>query len=274
MSDHGTSNHFHVRGFDGDLVSLDVGVWQDAAGVWHPSTTPPMPGTEPAPEGGGRMNTNLVKRNGRSPSTEEMSALLEKYRDGELPEDAAMRTVLERMIDGTQVVSPSAMIHGSSRGGSRLPGIVVAPATARTVEFHAERWDATRRLRRREGGIERECHLSAGEWTYPLDEDDYTWPYLDSRGVGHRFDAVASTPLIPPRVRAAHDLSDKLVAFEAAPDDWTVIRDWREVIPPPRPRWDPMLLQHLVGDLYTVVAQWELTDLELAVLAGLEAARS
>lgn len=39
--------------------------------------------------------------------------------------------------------------------------------------------------------------------------------------------------------------------------------EWR-----PEPPKDPALLRHIGGDLYSVVAVWDLTELERAVLAG------
>lgn len=40
----------------------------------------------------------------------------------------------------------------------------------------------------------------------------------------------------------------------------------------PRPPGDPALLRHIGGDLFTVEATWDLTDLERAVLAGARSA--
>jgi hypothetical protein len=60
-------------------------------------------------------------------------------------------------------------------------------------------------------------------------------------------------PLIPPQHRPADDIASYHILWEAA---------WHEV-----PR-DPALLKHLGGDLYAVVAIWDLTDLEMAVLSG------
>jgi hypothetical protein len=70
---------------------------------------------------------------------------------------------------------------------------------------------------------------------------------------GNYLEARAIVPTIPPQHRPADDLAKYHILWEAT---------WDEV-----PR-DPALLKHLGGDLYAVLAVWDLTDLERAVLAG------
>lgn len=67
-------------------------------------------------------------------------------------------------------------------------------------------------------------------------------------------EADAIVPLVPPRLRPAAALSNYHVLWEA---------EWENI--PPR---DPVLLRHLAGALYAVVATWDLTPLERAVLEG------
>jgi hypothetical protein len=76
----------------------------------------------------------------------------------------------------------------------------------------------------------------------------------------------ALLPTIPPHLRPTRalyggrvpiDLSKFLVLWEA---EWQLDR----TVPP----GDPALLRHLGGTLYTVEAQWDLTPVEQAVLAG------
>ena len=65
---------------------------------------------------------------------------------------------------------------------------------------------------------------------------------------------VALTPSIPPALRPKHALSNYHILWEAV---------WQKA-----PPVDPVLLKHLGGSLYVVLAQWDLTPLEQAVLAG------
>jgi hypothetical protein len=62
-------------------------------------------------------------------------------------------------------------------------------------------------------------------------------------------------PLIPPRLRPRkHRIRGFHILWEV--DSWT-----------PLPSKDPALLRHIRGDLWSVVATWDLTELEMAVLS-------
>jgi hypothetical protein len=64
----------------------------------------------------------------------------------------------------------------------------------------------------------------------------------------------AVVPTIPVHLRPAGDLSEYFILFEA---------EWDKHAPP-----DPLLLKHVGGHMYSVLAQWDLTDVEKAVLEG------
>ncbi len=66
----------------------------------------------------------------------------------------------------------------------------------------------------------------------------------------------AVVPNVPPRLRPRAGLGNFHVLFEA---EWGL---------DPEPPVDPALLKHIGGDLYAVIAVWDLTELERAVLAG------
>ncbi len=68
-------------------------------------------------------------------------------------------------------------------------------------------------------------------------------------------DAKSVVPLIPPQFRPKFRLSNYHILWEAT---------W-ETVPS-----DPILLKHLMGNLYAVLAVWDLTPLERAVLAARE----
>lgn len=65
----------------------------------------------------------------------------------------------------------------------------------------------------------------------------------------------APVPLVPPRCRPKRPrLANLHVLWEV--ESWT-----------PAPSRDPALIKHIRGDLWAVLATWDLTDLELAVIA-------
>lgn len=70
----------------------------------------------------------------------------------------------------------------------------------------------------------------------------------------YRSSGEAIVPLIPPQFIPKFGLHNYHILFEA---------EWLK-----RPPVDPILLKHLGGMLYAVLAQWDLTPLEQAVLKG------
>jgi hypothetical protein len=70
------------------------------------------------------------------------------------------------------------------------------------------------------------------------------------------WDYRAMVPIIPPNLRPKFKLSNYHVLWEAR---------WEKSPPPPG---DPALLKRIGGDLYAVLAVWDLTPIERLVLAG------
>jgi hypothetical protein len=72
----------------------------------------------------------------------------------------------------------------------------------------------------------------------------------------------AMVPIVPPKHRPGNGrfhLGSYLVLWEV--DEWT----WSVSPPPPG---DPALLRHVAGDIYAVLATWDLSPLERLVLSG------
>jgi len=67
-------------------------------------------------------------------------------------------------------------------------------------------------------------------------------------------------PMVPADVRPKGDLRDFFVLWE--------VEQWADRALSSDPDRDPYLLRHIMGDLYAVVAEWDLTDLERAIMAG------
>jgi len=67
-------------------------------------------------------------------------------------------------------------------------------------------------------------------------------------------DAIALVPIVPPHLHPRAALGHYHILWDAV---WT-----------PAPPKDPLLLRHLAGQLYAIVAHWDLTPLEQAVLRG------
>jgi hypothetical protein len=84
-----------------------------------------------------------------------------------------------------------------------------------------------------------------------------SWPPRSQNSYRTQYRGRAMVPEVPLPLHPKHGLGNYHILWEA---------EW-EPIPPV----DPVLLQHLGGDLYAVLAQWDLTPIEQAVLRGLRA---
>lgn len=70
----------------------------------------------------------------------------------------------------------------------------------------------------------------------------------------------ALVPMVPADVRPSGNLRDFFVLWE--------VEQWSDRRLLAVPDYDPYLLRHIVGDLYAVIAEWDLTELERAIMTG------
>lgn len=80
--------------------------------------------------------------------------------------------------------------------------------------------------------------------------------------IGWGKSGFALVPMIPADVRPAEGQDKDYFIL------WEVER-WANRSLTARPSRDPYLLKHIAGELYAVVAEWDLTDLELSIMAGI-----
>lgn len=78
-------------------------------------------------------------------------------------------------------------------------------------------------------------------------------PFWNDRG-------YSLVPLVPPEHRKSHSLNSHFILWE--------VEQWSDVAIRSIPERDPYLLRRIGGDLYAIVAEWDLTDIERAVMAG------
>ena len=95
--------------------------------------------------------------------------------------------------------------------------------------------------------------ISQDDVTVPMG----TWKFmLDERGEVSRSSIKTKVPIIPARFVPPHGLSNYHILWE--------VEKW-DVVTPPR---DPLLLKRVSPNVFVVLAAWELTDLERAVIRG------
>lgn len=73
-------------------------------------------------------------------------------------------------------------------------------------------------------------------------------------------EGYALVPMVPPEVKRHHDLSKHFVLWE--------VEEWSDRRLSARPDRDPLLLRRISADLFAVVAEWELTPVEQAIMAS------
>lgn len=158
------------------------------------------------------------------------------------------------------------VVHGKGRNWERreqylLPQLAVCKADAAFVYTLGVQRDGALELvdslHRRQDYRSGRIRFPGGTFTEP---EDYAEAH-DLVGSWTSTAWSAMVPIVPPKHRPpkASTLASFLVLWEVA--DWR----WHSV---PRPPGDPALLKQLAGDLYLVLATWDLTDLERLVLAG------
>ncbi len=167
-------------------------------------------------------------------------------------EDVALMQAYKHLARGSAVIDLQAAM---TQAGSKLfdgcpiplPCLAIAPSDA--AECHVELT--------RDGGARFGSTRWAKAKTNSVRFPAGTFPEVVGRTVPfYQVNEHATlTPIIPPHLRPKHDLSGYQTLWE--------VEQWKQE--PPK---DPMLLKPLGGMLYAVLATWDLSEMERAVLRG------
>ncbi|KKN80796.1 hypothetical protein LCGC14_0326020 [marine sediment metagenome] len=171
--------------------------------------------------------------------------------------DVELKKAYQQIGMGRTIISLNKAMESAGIDSSGHPVLAVAGATAKWVWF---RWNAGR------------MHDSDGRWWHEASAfvSDHAvnpgWNYGNySRGTKtgtFRFPRAffgirvrdpirARVPIVPPALRPKGSLANYVLLWEA---------NWQEA-----PE-DPYLLRRITQDLFVVLAQWDLTDVERSVL--------
>ncbi len=144
---------------------------------------------------------------------------------------AAMQQAGSKLFEGCPIPLPCLAIVASD-----APECCLSLERDGAARFATDRWATGRR---------KVTRFPAG--TFPIAQDGSEfWKH-------HTHTTL--TPIIPPALRPKHHLANYRTLWEV--EQWTRV-----------PPWDPMLLKPLGGMLYAVLATWDLTEMERAVLRG------
>jgi hypothetical protein len=165
-------------------------------------------------------------------------------------EDAAIAAGYKALAEGKKLISLSRVITAGGEFDNRLPKLAVAPADKQWC-YVDRRIDGSVSFGQVEGWRRRQTTR-----TVDLPADTLTrceWGVIE-----RSWSKRAMVPVVPAGLRPARTttLASYHVLWEV--DEWLTA---------PRPPGDPALLKHLRGDLWIVLATWDLTPLEQAVLA-------
>jgi hypothetical protein len=162
--------------------------------------------------------------------------------------DAALVRAYRALAKGQRVIDVVAALGATGLNSDELPVLAICRADAK--------WCACN-VRKSGSAIFKEEGDGWDDWTHRKTKGDVsvpvgTFPELDSWG-GKR--GRSMVPEVPIHLHPEHGLGGYHILWEAT---------W-EPIPP----GDPLLLKRLSADLFAVLAQWDLSPIEQAVLRGL-----
>jgi hypothetical protein len=166
----------------------------------------------------------------------------------ERPIDEEIRRAYWLISKGRMIIQALESVRLQGQGDDGYPKLAIARADQK-VQQALVRSDGSVRMApfvwRSRGG--RRSAVRAADFDWPAGAFR---PRLASRDIGE-----AIVPLVPLPLRPKRALENYHVLWEA---------DWKRAVPQ-----DPLLLRRLgPGDLWLVVAQWELTEVERAALAS------
>lgn len=197
------------------------------------------------------MNLNEITMD-RGAAREAFLEYRQAFREEANAIDGELMRGYKELAAGRQIIRLSETIKAGGEDELHRPKLAIARADEERITFWRNRagavmfspnvnWDQMARSGDRV--------INLGDGTLPRMTEEGVWS-IDTRTW------AAILPIIPPRLRPPHNLSNYHVLWEAV---WTKPQTRRS------PK-DPALLKRIGGDVFAVLAVWDLTPLEQAVL--------
>lgn len=163
----------------------------------------------------------------------------QEHKEHMTPMDREIAKTYRLIAQGRVIIRAIESIRAAGVGSDGRPKLALARADGRFCRLSMNRSGSASMY------TDGKWRMESGAFRFPAG----TFPVTDS----YIQDAEAVMPLIPVHLRPRTALDAYHVLWEA---------EWRRV--PPR---DPYLLRRLAGDLWMVVAAWDLTEVERAAMA-------
>ncbi len=174
-------------------------------------------------------------------------------------EDEVLMQSYREMSKGMRLVNVASAIVGAGlKKDVLLPELAIARADWTECYLHVQQWGDTQiffakeRWLQKYGNGYKNNPISFPGGMFPAELTNTQWRRTNSKPA---CPVKTVVPSIPVQLRPAGDLSQFCILWEVEKWDAT-------------PPVDPLLLKHVSGHFYTVLAQWDLTPLERAVLSG------
>lgn len=188
---------------------------------------------------------------------EQARELWKKYqthRNHQSPHDAEIAAIYKRIAQGKTVIRALESIKAAGLNEHGLPKLAIARADITLCHF------VMRGSRFGECQFNNDRYWNHGRGNKPPSLHSKTvqldWPELPDlrRGFKEQWQYQATVPLIPVHLRPKRGLQNYHILWEA---------EWTKRYPV-----DPYLLRRFGGDAWLVVAAWDLTDVERAVMSS------
>ncbi len=173
------------------------------------------------------------------------SELLKKRKEKYLKE---MKTAYWHLSKGRKIIDAYEVFKTTGISEKKEPRLAIAPADATKIYF--KKWrEGDGRFTTDERGNRNNSQVYLPEKTFPK------WPYARGSRWQLKDELITTTvPIIPAQLLPNGKLSRYYLLWE--------VEDWQSA-----PK-DPILLKRLSRNLFTVLATWNLTKLERAVVMG------
>lgn len=180
----------------------------------------------------------------------EARELYRKYKEhvhDSSPIDNEIRRAYQLMAQGKMVIKALESIAVAGLGEDGWPKLAIARASAETC-FCTIRTEGSCTMTDSDGHFWRRSNASPKRW--------FDWPKGTFQNVPHRHHkAEAIVPIIPINLRPKRGLENYHILWEA---------EWSKAVPV-----DPFLLRRIgKGDMWAVLAMWDLTEVERAALTA------
>jgi len=176
-------------------------------------------------------------------SARELWQKYQTHRAYQSPHDAEIAAIYKRIAQGKTVIRALESIRAAGVGADKLPKLAIARADTQRCYFHSR---ANGEVQFRDGRWwNHQSKIALKSRTITMD-----WPEAPQQN----FTPEAIVPLIPVHLRPKRGLANYHILWEA---------EWTKRYPV-----DPYLLRRFGGDAWLVVAAWDLTDVERAVMSS------